>query len=43
MPRKPTIFSRVKSTVTKARALQIGDELYTIGINDGYIEIFQRG
>ena len=43
MPRKPALFSRVKSTVTKARALQIGDGLYTIGIDDGYIEVYQCG
>ena len=43
MPRKPAVFSRVKSTVTKARALQIGDGLYTVGVDDGYIEVNECG
>jgi hypothetical protein len=40
---KPITFTRAKSIITKASALQIGDGLYTYKIDDGYVDIYQCG
>ena len=43
MTAKPITFARAKSIVIKARSLQLGDGLYTVGVDDGYVEVFQCG
>lgn len=43
MSARKITFARAKSIVTKATAIQIGDALFSYGIDDGYVDVYQNG